>query len=78
MKCPGQDTRFWDNNAIYKEPCPNCEEPIEFWKDESFQRCKMCGVRVKNPKLDLGCAEYCEFAEQCLGFINDEDDKDVK
>jgi hypothetical protein len=72
MKCPGQDSRYWDSNSIYEEKCPNCNVIIEFFKDDSFRKCKACGVKVKNPKMDLGCAEYCEFADQCLGFLNDD------
>jgi hypothetical protein len=40
---------------------------MEFFKDESQRRCKKCNEKVRNPKLDLGCSEYCKFAEQCVG-----------
>jgi len=66
MKCPGQDSRYWDNNYIFEKECPKCKNIIEFYKDDSFRRCSKCESRVKNPKKDLGCAEYCEFAEQCI------------
>jgi putative nucleotidyltransferase with HDIG domain len=67
MKCPGQDTRFWKPEAIFEVPCPKCGRMIEFFKDESTRRCKHCGHKVINPRMDFGCAAYCQFAAQCLG-----------
>lgn len=67
MKCPGQDTRFWGPEAINESSCPNCGGSIEFFKDESSRKCRKCGLKVLNPKMDFGCATYCKFASQCLG-----------
>jgi len=67
MKCPGQDTRFWGAEAISESGCPNCGGPIEFFKDESSRKCRKCGTKILNPKMDFGCAAYCRFAAQCLG-----------
>lgn len=67
MKCPGQDTRFWDRDAVYDVSCPSCGRLVEFFKDDTIRRCPGCGYRFRNPKLDLGCAEWCPHAEQCLG-----------
>ena len=67
MKCPGQDSRYWGPEAIYESSCPNCGGPIEFFKDESSRKCRKCGTKVLNPKMDFGCAAYCRFAAQCLG-----------
>jgi hypothetical protein len=67
MKCPGQNTRFWGPEAISESSCPNCGGPIEFFKDESSRKCRKCGVKALNPKMDFGCAAYCKFADQCLG-----------
>ncbi|MFZ0932386.1 MAG: hypothetical protein WAN11_27550 [Syntrophobacteraceae bacterium] len=67
MKCPGQDSRFWGPEAISESGCPNCGGPIEFFKDESSRKCRKCGTKVLNPKMDFGCAAYCRFAAQCLG-----------
>jgi len=72
MQCPGQDTQNWKPGDIFEAPCPNCGRTIEFFKDDATRRCKGCGVRVPNPKLDFGCAEYCEFADQCLAGIKKE------
>lgn len=66
MKCPGQDTQHWKPDDIFETPCPECGRSIEFFKDDATRRCKGCGTRVPNPKLDIGCAEHCEFADQCL------------
>lgn len=67
MKCPGQDSRNWKPGDIFDKPCPRCGSNVEFFKDEPVRRCKNCGHRFVNPKMDFGCAAYCRFAEQCLG-----------
>jgi putative nucleotidyltransferase with HDIG domain len=69
MQCPGQDTRYWKEGAIYDAPCPKCGRPVEFFKDESTRKCKNCGHKMVNPKMDFGCAAYCQHAEQCLGEL---------
>jgi len=69
MRCPGQDSRYWKPGAIYEVSCPVCDSPVEFFKDESVRRCKKCGHKLVNPKMDFGCAAYCKFAEQCLGEL---------
>ena len=66
VKCPGQDTRFWQPEDIFVLQCPKCEADIEFFKDDSSHRCHICGNRIRNPKLELGCAEWCEMADKCL------------
>jgi len=40
---------------------------MEFFKDEPVRTCRSCRNKVQNPKLDLGCAEWCKYAAQCLG-----------
>ena len=72
MKCPGQDMQYWDNNAIFDIECPNCQQPVEFYKDDTSRKCDKCGHRFVNPKMDFGCAAYCQFAEQCLGTLPEE------
>ncbi len=69
MKCPGQDTRYWKHDAIFDVPCPNCGQMLEFFKDQTTIRCKGCGKQIINPKMDFGCASYCQYAEQCLGEL---------
>ncbi len=66
-RCPGQDMRFWKPEDIFTLKCPHCGNEIEFWKDEPFLMCKKCGKENKNPRIDLGCAKWCKFADQCLG-----------
>ncbi|MHC1727520.1 MAG: phosphohydrolase [Syntrophobacteraceae bacterium] len=69
MKCPGQDSRYWGPEAIFEAACPGCGARIEFFKDESSRRCRKCGHKVLNPKMDFGCAAYCRFADQCMGDL---------
>lgn len=35
MKCPGQDSRYWKEGAIFEVDCPKCGKPVEFFKDWS-------------------------------------------
>jgi len=69
MKCPGQDMRYWGPDAAFETTCPSCGSSIEFFKDESSRTCKKCGRKVINPKIDFGCASYCQYASQCLGEL---------
>lgn len=67
IKCPGQDQRFWKPQDIFEVKCPGCSQVVEFFKDEPKLKCRNCGQMVVNPKIDLGCAEWCRYAERCLG-----------
>lgn len=69
MKCPGQDTRYWKPGAIFETKCPDCGNTVEFFKDDSTRKCKTCGRKLVNPRLDFGCATYCKYAAQCLGDL---------
>lgn len=69
MRCPGQDTQYWDEEAIYEVNCPKCNAAVEFYKDDTQRKCHSCGHRFVNPKMDFGCASYCQFAEQCIGTL---------
>jgi hypothetical protein len=66
-RCPGQDLRYWTPKDIFDVPCGTCGTAIEFWKDEPSRFCPGCGRDVRNPRLDLGCAEWCRYAPECLG-----------
>jgi DNA-directed RNA polymerase subunit RPC12/RpoP len=69
MKCPGQDTQYWKPGAIYEEKCPECGHAVEFFKDDTSRKCGHCGHRFVNPRMDFGCAAYCQYAEQCIGTL---------
>lgn len=66
-RCPGQDMRYWKPEDIFDVACFSCGANIEFWKDEPFRICKGCGKEVRNPRIDLGCAKWCKYADECLG-----------
>jgi HD superfamily phosphohydrolase YqeK len=68
VRCPGQDQRYWKPEDIFEVQCPHCGNRVEFFKDEPKLKCRHCGNQVANPRIDLGCAEWCQFAEQCLGL----------
>jgi len=66
-RCPGQDQRFWKPGDIFEVGCPECGAKVEFWKDEPAVKCPKCKNQITNPKLDMGCAEWCQYAKECLG-----------
>ena len=66
-KCPGQDSRFWKPDDVGEVRCPHCQKPVEVWKDDVWRNCPHCGRRFMNPAMDLACAEWCQYAEKCLG-----------
>lgn len=72
MKCPGQDTQYWQPGAIFEEKCAECGAAIEFFKDDPSRKCPNCGHKMVNPRMDFGCAAYCKYAEQCLGSLPEE------
>ncbi len=70
-RCPGMDVRFWKPKDIFDLRCPHCGKNIEFWKDDPSRTCAGCGKVVSNPHIDLGCAKWCRYAEECLGTVPD-------
>ncbi len=72
MKCPGQDMRYWKPGDIFEVDCPHCGKSIEFFKDEATRRCRNCKNLVVNPRMNFGCAAYCQYASQCLGELGPE------
>ncbi len=69
MKCPGQDSRYWQPGSIFETRCPQCGTMVEFFKDDTARKCDACGHRFANPNMDFGCASYCQFADQCIGSL---------
>lgn len=76
-RCPGQDTRFWKPDDVYTAKCPKCGQPVEFFKDDIRRRCKKCGHMFINPRMNLGCAKWCQYSDQCVGVIGKEEFKDI-
>ncbi len=68
MQCPGQDTRFWQPEDIFDVACESCGTPVEFFKTDPSRLCPQCGARIQNPKVSLGCAKWCAYAKDCLGY----------
>ena len=64
--------QFWTSAAIYEVKCPKCSGMVEFYKDDTSRKCGHCGHRFVNPRMDFGCASYCQFAEQCIGDLPEE------
>lgn len=69
MQCPGQDSRYWDGEAVFEVNCSECGNVLEFFKDDNARKCNQCGHKVLNPRIDFGCASYCPYASQCLGEL---------
>lgn len=66
--CPGQDTRFWRPGDIFDVTCSKCGAEVEFFRDEAKRKCSKCKNVITNPRLSLGCAQWCEHAKECLGY----------
>jgi|UniRef100_A0A7V6A2U3 Zn ribbon nucleic-acid-binding protein len=66
IKCPGQDTRYWKSDDIFTVECPKCGAEMEFFKDDTRRRCAWCGHLFYNPKIEMGCAEWCQYADKCV------------
>jgi hypothetical protein len=71
-RCPGQDQRFWKPEDVFEINCPQCGHSVEFFKDEPKLKCRRCGNLVINPRIDMGCAEWCQYGEQCTGVTKGE------
>ncbi len=61
--------RFWKPKDVFEVQCPYCGEKIEFWKDDPLRYCPGCGETVSNPRIDLSCAKWCQYAKECLGTL---------
>ncbi len=66
--CPGQDTMFWSADDVFEIACAECGNMVEFFRDDAKRKCSNCQSLIQNPKLNLGCAMWCEHAKQCLGY----------
>jgi hypothetical protein len=69
MQCPGQDSRYWDGEAVFEANCSECGNVLEFFRDDNARKCGKCGHKTLNPRIDFGCASYCPYASQCLGEL---------
>ena len=69
MRCPGQDTHYWKEDAIFEVKCPHCGALVEFFKDDISRKCPSCKRVLVNPRMDFGCALYCQYAELCFGEL---------
>jgi len=58
-KCTGNNTQEWGFDAIFDVKCPNCENLVEFFKDEITRNCSNCGETVKSHREDYGCGQWC-------------------
>lgn len=67
-KCPGQDTRYWTPDDVSEVECGECGRSVEFFKTDGYRRCPNCGRRIINPEVRMGCAQWCQYAKDCLGF----------
>lgn len=76
-RCPGQDMRRWTPDDIVEIKCPHCDNEMEFFKDEPSLICCVCRRPVRNPRVDLGCAEWCTSARECLGSVSKRPDEAV-
>jgi HD superfamily phosphodiesterase len=68
LKCPGQDSRDWKSEDVLEVECAKCGKSVELLGADATRRCPECGNKVSNPRFNLGCADWCAMAKECLGF----------
>ena len=78
IRCPGQDQRFWKPEDVFEVQCHTCGNPVEFFRDDPKLKCPKCGQMVANPKIDVGCAEWCQYAQQCTGAFAEQNANRLK
>lgn len=61
--CPGADKLR--NPTITEKVCPRCGNIIEIFSVDTEVACDRCGFVAYNDALS--CAQWCEYAEQCIG-----------
>ncbi|MBF0244045.1 MAG: hypothetical protein HQL31_02065 [Planctomycetes bacterium] len=66
LRCPGQDQRYWTPEDIFDVACPSCGSQIEFFKDEPMHACPGCEAKVRNPRINTGCLEWCKSSKDCV------------
>jgi len=57
--------RYWSFDDIFEIRCPVCGTMVEFFKDDPSRNCHGCGERIRNSRLQKGCAEWCPMAGSC-------------
>ncbi|SDL54589.1 hypothetical protein [Halarsenatibacter silvermanii] len=67
QQCPGQDGRSWSPDDVNEKDCPVCGYEVEFFKFDLLRPCPECGKDIINPGFNLGCAEWCDQAANCIG-----------
>ena len=68
IRCPGQDRAFWKPDDIYNITCAHCGASVEFFRTDGFRTCPRCAARIVNPRMEMGCAQWCQHATGCLGY----------
>jgi len=63
-KCPGQDFQNKLPELKYVK-CLGCGEEVELWPPGYVVKC-VCGCEVRLEGIP-NCADWCKFAEGCLG-----------
>ncbi|MDD5311529.1 MAG: hypothetical protein PHO26_00640 [Dehalococcoidia bacterium] len=63
FKCPGAANIRTPTIKIKK--CPRCGGEVELFSIDMKADCPSCGQTVFNNISS--CAQYCQYAEQCLG-----------
>ncbi|MBI2626537.1 MAG: hemerythrin domain-containing protein [Candidatus Nealsonbacteria bacterium] len=64
-KCPGQDFQNKPAELRYIR-CSNCGNEVEFWPRDHALKCDKCGCEVRTEAIP-SCADWCEYAKECLG-----------
>lgn len=72
-RCPGMDPAYFKPEDIREQKCSSCGGDMEFWKDDVFLVCPVCGTRNTNARVGNTCLAWCKDAASCVGNRDIED-----
>lgn len=65
----GARSKALETGRYFRCFLPSMWKEDRVFKDNVHRGCESCGTHVTNPKIDFGCAEWCTYAEQCVGNL---------
>ena len=66
-RCPGMDPAFFKLDDIQLHSCLECDNELEFWKDDVRLTCPKCDHVNFNPTIGNPCLAWCKEAAKCIG-----------
>jgi DNA-directed RNA polymerase subunit RPC12/RpoP len=61
------DPAYFKPGDVALQKCALCGCEVEFWKDDIFLACPVCGTRNMNERVRNTCLAWCREAAACVG-----------